>query len=144
IHDALSARPAHRSFLFRFELFENAGEERRLFLVHEVLDAARGKLKLSQDLGDLGPESVALLPLGEVQVGDQVGESLNLDRIEILIISLDDLLLIGRMVGHDNSLFRGRGSWARSTRSIDAWFLPKLFGAGTLLLIFQTAQLGSV
>src|SRR5262249_48947499 len=59
-----------------------------------------GEFQLAEGLLDLSPEAVALLALREVELGGELGEPLGLDGIEIIVVTLDDLLLVRGIIGH--------------------------------------------
>jgi hypothetical protein len=70
----------------------------------QELDSLLGKLEFPQTLLDSGPEPVALLSFGEKKIRRQLGKSLKLDGIEVFVVSIDDLSLVRRVVGHSTTL----------------------------------------
>jgi hypothetical protein len=67
-------------------------------------DPRLGKLEFSKAVLDAGPEPVAFFSLGEIKLGGQLGQALKLDGVEVLVVTVDDLSLIGRIVGHSTVL----------------------------------------
>src|SRR5262245_54023384 len=62
------------------------------------------KLKLPQAFRNLLPKPVSLLSLGQIQVRGHFRKALKFDRIEVLIVAIDELSLIGSVVGHSSAL----------------------------------------
>ncbi|MFN9944292.1 MAG: hypothetical protein ACK56I_32965, partial [bacterium] len=58
------------------------------------VDAALGHAQLGERLGHSVPELGPLLPLGEVEIGHLLAQSLQQGRVEVVVIVLDDRLLV--------------------------------------------------
>src|SRR5262249_46721131 len=83
-----------------FEFGEHSDEKRGVLSSEQVGDAGLPKLELSQTLLHLLPQPILLLPFGQVKLRCQLRESLMLDRIEILVVAIDDFFLIWRVICH--------------------------------------------
>jgi hypothetical protein len=86
------------------KLLENLNEHCRVAAADQLGNPCFWKLEFPETGLDLPPKAVSLFAFGEVEIGCQLGEPLELDGIEILVITVDDLALIRRVIGHRGAL----------------------------------------
>jgi hypothetical protein len=86
------------------QLFEYFDEKRRLAFLQKKHDPCLGKLQFPETLLDSAPEPVPLFSFRQVEIRRQLGEPLVGDRIQVLVVPLDDLPLVWRVVGHSTAL----------------------------------------
>ena len=68
---------------------------------------AGGNLQLFERRADVLPLPLAGLALGQIQLGDQLAQPLQRDRLAVLVVVLDDLLLVLRSLSHGALLLPG-------------------------------------
>jgi hypothetical protein len=100
-----------------FQFFENTDQLGGIAFLEKKLYSLFGKLEFPQTLLDAGPEPVAFLAFGEVEICRELGKALKLDGIEVFVVSIDDLALVRRVVGHSTALLNvgRRATGARGT-----------------------------
>ena len=79
---------------------KDPGQQGGIAFLHEVGDSGGGKLQVLKGFFNARPEAFTGFPLGKVDLGDEFGQLLGLDRVVVAIISLDDFALIRGVVGH--------------------------------------------
>src|SRR5208337_5040777 len=77
-----------------FKFAENSHQQRGIALGKQVGNSRLGELELPEASLDAFPEAVGFLAFREVKLGGQLGELLVLDRVEILVITIDDFSLM--------------------------------------------------
>jgi hypothetical protein len=86
------------------EFFENTDQLGGIASLQQELYSFLGKLEFPQALLDSGPEPVAFLSFGKEEVCCQLRKALKLDGVEVFVVSIDDLSLVRRVVGHSTAL----------------------------------------
>src|SRR5262249_18461416 len=89
--------------LLRHQLFDELGDQRGVVLLFQVFDPRLGQLQLLERARDALPLLFASLALGQVQVGDQLAEPLQRNRVAVLVVILDDLFLVLRSLSHGSA-----------------------------------------
>src|SRR5436305_2364730 len=86
--------------LFPFQFLDHLRDQGRLLLLHEMVDACLRHAELLHRRRRRFPGAFELLALGQVQIADQLRQALLLERILVVVIALDDLLLVGGVFAH--------------------------------------------
>ncbi len=80
--------------LFCHQLFDQLGNQRGIILCDKVIDLRLGDLQFLQVADDHFPLLLPFFALGEVEFGHQLLQPLQRDRLAILVVVFDDILLV--------------------------------------------------
>src|SRR5207248_5545994 len=83
-----------------FEVLQGPREQGGILPGEQVLDPSGWEPERRETRSDLLTKTFALLPFGQIKLRRQIGQTLILDSVEVLVIAFDDLLLVGGEVAH--------------------------------------------
>src|SRR5262249_26125391 len=104
-YGAAIRRPMRDERLTQF--LDELSEQFRLGCLHDVVNAGLWHAELLHGGDGVLPQPLFLLPFSEIEFGDEVRQPLPLQRALVIVISFDDLLLVGRVIlfRHSTLLF---------------------------------------
>src|SRR5438309_8420137 len=83
-----------RPTLLAFQLFDDLRHQRGIGLLYKMIDSGLRNAKFLHGGRSRLPGLLALLSCAQVQLRNQLRKSLRLDRVLVIVITLDDFLLI--------------------------------------------------
>ncbi len=101
-HVLVCIHPRGLLYTLSIEFLHEVGHEFRLVLGHQMIDLRLLQTQFGQVQLHLFPVSLPLLPFGQIELGHQLLHPLQGDRVAILVVVLDDVLLVFRVVRHES------------------------------------------
>ena len=89
------------------ETLDQIGDQFGVIQSYDMFDFAGFDPQFFQVAGQALPILLAFLPFREIQLGTQLLNPLERDRLAVLVIIFDDLLLMTRTFGHGGAFYGG-------------------------------------